>query len=94
MNADEFNKLLITFLADESCLYDTNSLFYNNINERHQAYQRIGQRLQECGASENQVTKVNDRFQVLKRRFFNERNRLVKKLFKLELFEKKKFSIL
>lgn len=54
MNADEYNKLLITFLANERCLYDLSSPLYNNINERHQAYLRIGKQLQDCGASDAQ----------------------------------------
>jgi hypothetical protein len=54
MNSDDFNRLLITFLNGEPCLYDPISPFYNNINERHQAYLRIGQQLKENGASEVQ----------------------------------------
>lgn len=91
MDANEFNRLVITFLANESCLYDMDSPFYNNINERHQAYIRIGQQLRECGVSDDQgvllfslpifycidlVNRVNDRFQALKRRFLSEHRRV------------------
>lgn len=54
MNQDKFNHLLISFLAQERCLYDPVCTLYNNINERHQAYIRIGKQLRECGASEVQ----------------------------------------
>ncbi|KAI6190067.1 hypothetical protein M3Y97_00076600 [Aphelenchoides bicaudatus] len=78
MNADKFNRLLITFLAHERCLFDPNCNLYNSINERHQAYLRIGSQLKQCGASDAQVSKVNDRYQALKRRFISEHSKVQK----------------
>ncbi|CAD5230374.1 unnamed protein product [Bursaphelenchus xylophilus] len=72
MEADEYNKSLIEILVDEPCIYDPADPAFNNINERHMAYVRLGQRLRDRGANEEQVHRINDRFQVLKRRFLTE----------------------
>ncbi|CAD5225947.1 unnamed protein product [Bursaphelenchus okinawaensis] len=72
MEADEYNKSLIEVLVDEPCIYDPSDPAFQNINERHMAYVRLGQRLRDRGASEEQVHRINDRFQVLKRRYMTE----------------------